>query len=211
MTDYATVPSGSLYIRWTCWSKRPTTVPAGSDHYFHTCCPSIRPASPKLQNPATITTGRDCGLAKWIIDDSCLVGIYSYPPSIKKIAKYFTTDSFSRFFTSLKFQKLIQGIWTLVCPFHYWMKCTDIEFPEPQAELSIYSLVVLKIVFDPPGPGRISGHYFHTGCPSVRPSQKTKTCYSLKTKYVTTLDGAWWVTLKYPDLFSILLTEFSLS
>ena len=21
-----------------------TTVPAGSDHYFHTCCPSVRPA-----------------------------------------------------------------------------------------------------------------------------------------------------------------------
>ena len=25
------------------WSTRPTTVPAGSDHYFHTACPSVRP------------------------------------------------------------------------------------------------------------------------------------------------------------------------
>ena len=23
------------------WSARPTTVPAGSDHYFHTECPSV--------------------------------------------------------------------------------------------------------------------------------------------------------------------------
>ena len=53
------------------WSTRPTTVPAGSDHYFHAECPSV----PKLQNQATITAGRDCGLAEWIIDDSCLVNL----------------------------------------------------------------------------------------------------------------------------------------
>ena len=47
-------------------------VPAGSDHYFYTECPS-RPSIPKLQNQATITAGRDCGLAEWIIDDSCLI------------------------------------------------------------------------------------------------------------------------------------------
>ena len=35
--------------------------------------PSVRPSVPKLQNQATITAGRDCGLAEWIIDDSCLV------------------------------------------------------------------------------------------------------------------------------------------
>ena len=34
---------------------------------------SVRPSVPKLQNQATITAGRDCGLAEWIIDDSCLV------------------------------------------------------------------------------------------------------------------------------------------
>ena len=44
---------------------------SSSDHYFHTECLSV----PKLQNQATITAGRDCGLAEWIIDDSCL---YSY-------------------------------------------------------------------------------------------------------------------------------------
>ena len=37
-----------------------------------TQCPSV----PKLQNQATITAGRDCGLAGWIIDDSCLVLFY---------------------------------------------------------------------------------------------------------------------------------------
>ena len=26
------------------WSTRPTTVPAGSDHYFHTECPTVRPS-----------------------------------------------------------------------------------------------------------------------------------------------------------------------
>ena len=34
---------------------------------------SVRKYVPKLSNQATITAGRDCGLAEWIIDDSCLV------------------------------------------------------------------------------------------------------------------------------------------
>ena len=34
---------------------------------------SVRLSVPKLQNQATITSGWDCGLAEWIIDDSCLV------------------------------------------------------------------------------------------------------------------------------------------
>ena len=29
------------------WSKRPTTVPADNDHYFHLECPSIRPKTSK--------------------------------------------------------------------------------------------------------------------------------------------------------------------
>ena len=29
------------------WSTRPTTVPAGSDHYFYTECPSVRPKTSK--------------------------------------------------------------------------------------------------------------------------------------------------------------------
>ena len=47
---------------------------ASSDHYFHLESPSV----PKLQNQATITAGRDSGLAEWIIDDSCLVEFYVY-------------------------------------------------------------------------------------------------------------------------------------
>ena len=31
----------------TYWSTRPTTVPAGSDHYFHTECPSVHPKTSK--------------------------------------------------------------------------------------------------------------------------------------------------------------------
>ena len=38
---------------------------------------SVRPSVPKLQNQATITAGRDCGLTEWIIDDSCLVSLPS--------------------------------------------------------------------------------------------------------------------------------------
>ena len=76
----------------TSWSTRPTTVPAGSDHYFHTCCPSVRPSGTKLQNPATITAGRDCGLAKckmakWIIDDSCLVILYVHRSTFRCLIK----------------------------------------------------------------------------------------------------------------------------
>ena len=34
------------------WSTRPTTVPAASDHYFHTECPSVRPkTSESSDNP----------------------------------------------------------------------------------------------------------------------------------------------------------------
>ena len=45
--------------------REPSTVAAGSDHYFHTGCPSFCPKTSK------ITAGR-CGLTEWIIDDSCL-------------------------------------------------------------------------------------------------------------------------------------------
>ena len=34
-------------ILFQYWSTRPTTVPAGSDHYFHTECPSVRPKTSK--------------------------------------------------------------------------------------------------------------------------------------------------------------------
>ena len=37
--------------------------------------------------------------------------------------------------------------------------------PKPQSN---------KWSIDPPGHSRIGGHYFHAGCPSVRPSQKQK-------------------------------------
>ena len=52
---------------------------------------------------------------------------------------------------------------------------------------------------DPPGPARIGGHYFHTGCPYVRHKNNKNTL--LRLKHDTTLHGAWWVTLKSPFLF----------
>ena len=63
--------------------------------------------------------------------------------------------------------------------------------------------------FDPPGHGRIGGHYFHAGCPYVRPSQNKNAmltwCPENKI-FATTKDndhllaGAWWVILNSLDL-----------
>ena len=54
------------------------TIPAVSDHYSCTCCPSVRP-SPLLKSSKTkqqkimVATSETVGLAEWIIDDTCLV------------------------------------------------------------------------------------------------------------------------------------------
>ena len=56
----------------------------------------------------------------------------------------------------------------------------------------------LYLIFDPPGNGRIGGHYFHTWCPYVRPSQKWKcaTKDTMRENNDHLLAEAWWVTLK---------------
>ena len=50
-------------------STRPTTITAGSDHYFHTDCPyvhaSVSPSVPKLQNQAKITASPVTVLVGW--------------------------------------------------------------------------------------------------------------------------------------------------
>ena len=43
------------------------------DHYFHTDCPSVRPSVRPSQNFKIKRQCRICGLAEWIIDDSCFV------------------------------------------------------------------------------------------------------------------------------------------
>ena len=48
--------------------------------------------------------------------------------------------------------------------------------------------LVITLIFDPPGPSRISGHYFHTECPYVRIFVAKKTNYN-KTRY--TLHVTW--------------------
>ena len=58
---------------------RPTTVTAGSDHYFRTCYPSVRPSVRSSVRPhfsKVISTGRTVEMAEWIIDDTCLVTLY---------------------------------------------------------------------------------------------------------------------------------------
>ena len=52
---------------------RPQSRPVVITIFTQSVRPSVRPSVPKLQNQATITAGQDCGLAEWIIDDSCLV------------------------------------------------------------------------------------------------------------------------------------------
>ena len=49
---------------------RPKSRPVMINIFTHAVRPSVRP---KTLNQATIPAGRDCGLAEWIIDDSCLV------------------------------------------------------------------------------------------------------------------------------------------
>ena len=57
----------------------------------------------------------------------------------------------------------------------------------------------------------IGGHDIHTWCPYVRlydrPSGKQNNATRRKQKHATTLHGAWWVTLKSPDLFHLYLSR----
>ena len=67
--------------------------------------------------------------------------------------------------------------------------------------------------FDPPGHGRIGGHYFHARCPYVRTSQKqiraTSDTMHENNDHLL-LAGAWWVTLKSPDFLWLWSMPFSM-
>ena len=54
---------------------------------------------------------------------------------------------------------------------------------------------------DPPGHGQIGGHYYHAGCPYVRPSQKQihATTDTMHENNDHLLAGAWWITESYVD------------
>ena len=58
---------------WHWWSFDPRGRPHSRQVVITIFTQSVRPSVPKLQNQATITAGRHCELAEWIIDDSCLV------------------------------------------------------------------------------------------------------------------------------------------
>ena len=60
---------------------------------------SVRPFVPKLQNQATITAGRNCGLAEWINDDSCLV-VFIFVPY-----RFLQNFNFTNLVTFLKKEK----------------------------------------------------------------------------------------------------------
>ena len=66
-------------------------VTAGRDHCFCTCCPSV----PTFQNLAKrnkaktmFATGETVGLAEWIIDDICLVFLFSTSLTNKQIGSW---------------------------------------------------------------------------------------------------------------------------
>ena len=52
---------------------RPRSRPVVITIFTQSVRQSVRTSVPKLQNQSKITAGRDCRLAEWIIDDSCLV------------------------------------------------------------------------------------------------------------------------------------------
>ena len=65
------------------------TVTAGSDHCFCTCRPFVRPSvrphfskQNKFKAKTMFTTGETVGLAKWIINDICLVFCLFYWPHL---------------------------------------------------------------------------------------------------------------------------------
>ena len=50
------------------------TITAGSDHCFHTCCPSVFLKSTKtthISSEAMFTTGEIVGMDEWIMGDIC--------------------------------------------------------------------------------------------------------------------------------------------
>ena len=90
--------------------------------------------------------------------------------------------------------------------------CKQLNWTSTPPGIGINSIIVTKVDNWPTRPRPIGGHYIYTlclyvhpsVCPYVRPSvRKTNQGYNAKTKYTTTLNVAWWVTLKSPDLFDI--------
>ena len=51
---------------------------------------------------------------------------------------------------------------------------------EMKLDTEVCNQVYIIICTDPPDHGRLGGHYFHPGCPSVRPSQKQEHVAKLK-------------------------------
>ena len=90
--------------------------------------PSVRPFGTKLQNPATITAGRDCGLAKWIIDDSCLVGGYFFTHNVHM--KYILSVCSQNKNTRQRQEPCLMGHFTFVLigsvVFPFWFHVTTV-------------------------------------------------------------------------------------
>ena len=55
------------------------TITAGSDHCFHTCCPSVRTSVPNFQNLAKPNKFQaTVGLAEWIINGTRVLFLHLF-------------------------------------------------------------------------------------------------------------------------------------
>ena len=131
-----------------------------------------------------INTGRDCKLAEWIKNGSCCC---------QNLVLQVASCASESFLTSQK--KIIKS-----SEFSY--------LPQVRSETVIKQLNFEKL-FDPPGHGRICGHYFHARCPYVRHKNKqtpvgggaeNKTTDTMHENNDHLLATAWWVILKSHDL-----------
>ena len=108
--------------------------------------------------------------------------------------------------------------WLLLLPFYRPFLATELSeisdvsqaptkvLPEPLKYFLLLFSICIIVLLIRQGHGRIGGHYFHSGCPYVRPSQKqirTTTDTIMHENNDHLLAGAWWVTLKSPDLYYV--------
>ena len=100
-----------ISLKMFCWSTRPTTVLAGSDHYFHTGCLSVR-TSQNFKIKRILLPAWTVGLAKWIMDDSCLVIFYCHPFLIL-LSVYMCIFSCSRKYEERNIPKIEASFYTL--------------------------------------------------------------------------------------------------
>ena len=138
------------------WSTRPTTVPACSDHYFHRVCTSVpKPFKIKRQSLPAGTVGWPSG--------SLMT-----PVLLHFLCLYLMLISWCRYLKfKLELENKILSLKIFIFVFCWFLialfQLLHIFKYQPMHTRSM----------NPPDPGRINSHYFHTWCPSLRPSVHT--------------------------------------